>query len=926
MLWFITLLTTLISFSSLMSSTVDIEHTYQQANEAYQAALYERAELLYRQTLEKLEETPGHASLHEEVELLLARCLILNGRFNGAITFLEEEASVAGSEKSYLLGLANKKSNTAGKAIVFYNRYLSSCDDKEPLRYKEEAIFELGHTYYEMQENELAGACFERLAKTGKQTTGKQTRLGSLSQLYLARLDFIGKRYEKAAEELSLLNAQLREDPLLQFECSYLQGVAYFQLQQYDRAAVFFERALPNRSKPLWYYDTLYHLGWCYLKSGEEQHVPASQQADLFQKSEKIFLTLLEQNPEERVYLALGQSYISQASRLKDEEAYKKAEALLSKQEAFTSKEGQAQALLLRAEAASSYIKRDSLYRHLTQEGNKDNTFYLKGWYLRGLNDLGEGRTMMLNKKNSDARPLLEQAISSLGHTAKLSLSTEPPAIDIAALSWKYQIEAYELLATVEGDQQALKAIETVLAYQPNVISALEEPGDIYYLKARIAMHLAKETKEQEPLSAAEEALIEAIRKYPTGDVVDKWKSLLGTLYYQKGDFAKALEVYINIFSNYPASSFAGDSYFWAASSLELLKGDDATVKEYRRTVFEKYPNNAFSAEAYFLFYPYQDYVQGDRTAMKHLQAMSKKFPNSPFLLNAYYLIGLDFKRDRKTPEGRWIRKRSLTDAIDAFQEVETAFDFLYQKGLIPQDQLDMLTSIRYRATLERALSNLAIADESQGAKKQIYLEYAREVFQYIITEINNINRPQQHRLIASENNQKILEEATYGLAQTYIKAGDDDAAESIFVDMIEKYQQLKITRGYFLSRVWYDRSQIAMRRQDFLLALNDLQNAEDAAKGKALSTDQRLDLWIQQSLCYRTLNQLEQTILILSKVVNDPAVSSLRLKAMYLRAQAYALQGRHELARKQLEATAKKGGTWALQAKATLEKDYAYH
>ena len=45
----------------------------------------------------------------------------------------------------------------------------------------------------------------------------------------------------------------------------------------------------------------------------------------------------------------------------------------------------------------------------------------------------------------------------------------------------------------------------------------------------------------------------------------------------------------------------------------------------------------------------------------------------------------------------------------------------------------------------------------------------------------------------------------------------------------------------------------------------------------------------------------------------------------MFLRAEMYEAQGRRELGRKQLEATSKKGGEWALKAKAKLESDYGY-
>ena len=63
----------------------------------------------------------------------------------------------------------------------------------------------------------------------------------------------------------------------------------------------------------------------------------------------------------------------------------------------------------------------------------------------------------------------------------------------------------------------------------------------------------------------------------------------------------------------------------------------------------------------------------------------------------------------------------------------------------------------------------------------------------------------------------------------------------------------------------------------------------------------------------------------ILSQVINEDAVSGLRLKAMYLRAEIYEEQGREELALKQLEALAKKGGEWSLKAKEKLEKDYRF-
>jgi hypothetical protein len=115
------------------------------------------------------------------------------------------------------------------------------------------------------------------------------------------------------------------------------------------------------------------------------------------------------------------------------------------------------------------------------------------------------------------------------------------------------------------------------------------------------------------------------------------------------------------------------------------------------------------------------------------------------------------------------------------------------------------------------------------------------------------------------------------------------------------------------------------MRQAAYSDALECLKQAQNTAKGDLLATDQRLDLYIQESMCYRGLQQWDNAILVLSKVVNDDAISSLRLKAMLLRAEVYELQGRPELARKQLDSMANKGGPWAAKAKEKLEKDYGY-
>lgn len=400
----------------------------------------------------------------------------------------------------------------------------------------------------------------------------------------------------------------------------------------------------------------------------------------------------------------------------------------------------------------------------------------------------------------------------------------------------------------------------------------------------------------------------------------EKIQYLIALLYFQEKRFLEAHKYFLEAAKD---KELAGESYFWAAKSLEALDPVNSDIKKYKQKVYEEYPQSAYADEAYFTYYAYRDYLHGDRAAIKHLQRVPELFPNSRYVVSAYYLIGMDFKRDRKSPEGKSLRKKDLNSSIEALHNSEESFDRLFAEGKLTQDQIAYYAKVRYRSILERALANLVVGDESQGAKKKIFYEYAVEVLNRTVEELKNPKHPYTPQLIQGESYPQLLEESSFWLAQGYIKLGEESKADQLLSEMVRRYEAAKITRGYFLSRVWYERALLAMQQKKYGRALEYLSFAEDSAKGKILSTDQKIDLWIQQSLCYKELGDTEKAMLTLSKAINDDAISSLRVKAMFLRAELYEVQGRHELARKQLEATSKKGGEWALKARQKMEKEY---
>jgi TolA-binding protein len=492
-------------------------------------------------------------------------------------------------------------------------------------------------------------------------------------------------------------------------------------------------------------------------------------------------------------------------------------------------------------------------------------------------------------------------------------------------LAARYQAEALWHTNLPQARTSAFHVLNTLIHDNASVADAHQAPEDLYALRDRYAVLIAQEDDTDDFHSLAEQVIKETLERFPEGKQTDATLLLLGTHYFHQGKYKEAEPVFATLAKQFPESPLVPEALLSASYCAEKQKKDKETIRSYRRQIADNYTSSQVAPLAYFLHYSYQDYLQGDRVSIKHLHNFKQRFPDSPYLINAFYLIGLDYKRDRKTHEGKWIRKKNYNDSIEAFAEAEETFNQHYTKGIIPKESLPYFVQIRYRSMLDRALVNYAVAEESEGTKRDIYLEYAIELFQQISRELEQLHHPLASIITQGKTFTPLHEECCFWLAQTQMKASNEEAAKKTFAYMLDKYKANEISDGYYLSRAYYEQGMLAMRQNDLEQAWRSLMQAEAAAKEKYLSTDQKLDLWIQQSLCYKALNQMDQAMLILSKVINNDAASGLRIKAMYMRAEIYELQGRFELARKQLEATSKKGGEWSQKAKQKLETDYGY-
>lgn len=846
---------------------------FEAAEENYHATLFPKAIENYRQMLCAIEAQGEPLELLGPLCCRLGQIFMMMDDFESAYPYLERANSHFNIEiprfqelreqGSYLYALACRHLKKHELAINILNKHLQgSCPNTS-----EQAKFELALNTFLL--NKLIASKQQFLALLNSQ----DTELSLLSTIYLSRIDLAEGDYRNAALRLESLQKGIPSDHHLQLEIGYLQGEAAFLMHAYSKAIDYFEKVLPRRNleRAPWQYETLYYLGWCHLKIGEERHLKLEEERDHLDKAESYFYQLLEKHPEERTYLALAHCILVKGARFKDAGAYTQAGEILSRTDCFKTLEAKTHALLLKAEAASMATPNDYAAEtfgeifQLLKEGGKED----------------------------------------------------------AALALKSQIQAYQKCDTVESLQRASDILKSYIDQHCHDLAAIEDRQEFYYLYAMVACRLAEKQADSDQAAIAEHILLKALADFPKGKYSDACLKLLATFYLQNEKFEAAEKAFFELFNSHPNSTFASDALYWGIYCSERLGREKSMIQNYKRQLFENHFDSPFAAKAYFDYYTYREYLQGDREAIKHLKAFKDKFPSSPLQITAHYLIGLDYKRERRTAEGRSIRKKNLIKAIDHFFKAETHFNELYNQKSIDENQMPYFAMMRYCALLERALSNQAVAEESSAAKRAIYLQYAQELFIQINREMIDAAHPVACYLTKAQPFPKIQQESLYYLTQCYIKCGNSKAADRAIEQILAKYASLGITKNYYLSCIYYEQGLVAMQKGDYEGALKAFMLAEQSDQGSFLSVNQKLDLWIQQSMCFKALYQTDHAMLILSKVINDNTVSSLRVKAMFLRAEVYALQGRHELARKQLEATAKKGGEWAIKAKIKLEEDY---
>lgn len=323
--------------------------------------------------------------------------------------------------------------------------------------------------------------------------------------------------------------------------------------------------------------------------------------------------------------------------------------------------------------------------------------------------------------------------------------------------------------------------------------------------------------------------------------------------------------------------------------------------QKYLKNLIDAYPDHPLIDNAEFMFYSVQEYLSGGRSEMKHLERIAKTRKDSLHTPLVYYLIGLDCKKDRKTAAGKWIRKKNLTDAIDAFTNASSSYENLKARCIVPHEQKQALDELAHLASFEQGSCNFEIAKASKGAKRKLYLEYSKEVFSTLSQKIQ-------------KSFPKLYKEALLLLSEVLIQLDDHDSAYTTLSQIIHEDES-----PYFLSKAHFLLADTLIKKREYTQALKSLAIAENDFGG--FSSDEMLHVGMQKGFCLKALGKLDDAMMAFSTVVNANIVSSLRIEGMFERAAIYKDQNRYDLYRKQLEAILKLGGQWQSKARQLLDE-----
>lgn len=887
-------------FFSFAWSNAELSKLIKQSEKFFSEQLYEDASQLYSQSLTLTKDD----ELKTQLTMRLAHCWIEEKHSHAAIRMLSPlNENFCQLEKFYLLGLCEKNLGNIPHALDL----LKNCFGLTT-SLKNQAIIQLekGHLYFLLGDFSNAQLQFQSIRWVRECPLPYY-----LAMLLLAKVQIATDKIDHSLQTLLELEELLPTNHPLYKELLYLKGCNFYFKKEFVNASDSFERLLfiikDSKSNKKERIEILKGILASDLQA-ISKHPPSLDSMSFLSKIHSRLDELIDLSSTGSSHILLIDFLFFKAKHFNDRKSYLDGQELFNNNYSLFSQEQKEYLLLKNAETAPTFLERRVLYDQLLTFSASPQ-FLNKVHFFNGLNYFQEAMRQR-NESGEKTNDLFEQAESAFEKILHLDSD-----IDFIYLNTfkKFLILSKAFQSNSTKAMEAWKLLQSFLEKEKS-----QSNSKHYQELCSICAWMAFKFTQDDFLHITLNFLQQAPK---TVNWSPQMAKLEGQILLRLGEWSKAEDLFFRLIQEHSDPLLTPEALFWLAYSAEK-QNKISLRREFLEKIYTEFPNHYLAPEAYFYIYSYREYINGSKKALHHLLAIPTLFHAHPILIRAYYIKGLYHKKGLISEEGEIIRQKDWTAAIDAFQLAEESFNSLWEEKQIPAEDLPALVKIRFQAQLERAQANLAIAYASKGGKKQIFLEYAEGVFKELIKNFEKPATFAKYLVHPQRVYPSIWAEAELKLAQLYQEKQNWAEAERLLNQSLRRYHDASEFSGHSIMRIWLEKGKIALNQDNPKLSLYCFHEATLANPTYVeMTSHEKLDLWIQESVCHQKLGQLDESMTLLSRVINEEVISSLRMKAMFLRAEIYEKQERIQLAIKQLEAIARLGGEWSEKANEKLEQ-----
>lgn len=882
-----------------------------QATRLFEASLYQESAQLLQELMQKIEagKYPNHAKDSLRILNLLARAHFNSKNFGKVIALLQpkKEALLAQNDDETLVYLAKayKELGSFSQAKELFDsldQKKKSCDCSITLE-KGQTEFLLGSL------NEAKKSLEKLLVQTENQNHEFMAKL-LLSKIYLKEQNFkqvqnliaedTARYFESSSPDISSY--------FIKYELAYLLAESYFATSEFESAAYYYEKSIPliNKDRADWIESANLKKGSSYLKLSSKDPKFLDSAIETFR------LLRTDESITEKATIGLCWALALKGDKTTSDQS-NELKNLLNDSSVVFSNEGKAELLLIKAQLEPIQENKFAFYKLLIEQAPLNGTLAGKrAWFFKSEVMLELVKELKKNG-NNEYLDLLKRNINDLEKSFILLHEIDP---ETASLSLFNKAYCYNMLGSEVYSQKGLIALEQLI--DSKLFDACPKKAEALYLYIQILCN-SNNSEDDSFIKKAEKALLILQEIEQDSTFFEKSIFIVATLCYEAELYDQAEDLFYKSYQLFPSGDNASQSLFFAALCNERSEVEkELKANFFRRLILQIDPQGPFADEAYLRLYAFSEYVQGEKEAINHLKKMPELYPQSQLLPITYFLLGLHAKETISDQIASNQNEIDDENAYTYFLKTISCVEELIDKNNVDQKRLDELITIYYKAINEYAW--LAIEEANKN-----YLEKSISLLNKTIDLFLLNDNPLTKGLNSQCSYPRTLEECQYLLAKSYWAASSLELCQKTLEGMVKKYEELNITQSYYLALAYFELGKLQAKKQQHNIALNYFLLCQESSINQIFNGQEKLNLWMQASSSARAIGRFDEAMLYLSYVINENISSSTRIEAMLLRSDLYQLQGRHELAIKQLEAVSKNGGEFALIAKEKLKENYGF-